>query len=341
MREGYSIFTEIQSTSEWSIQPNEAFDMILFLNAISNNDFYRRHYQGVREQYGLRFGDEGLKLIDRVATTFSMSGLCKLLSYFDVNSLDDIIYCLQNFDQLITSIDVEEKYIKQLADHLLEMKALLLDCFVLLKESNIDENWRLNIKPHIQNVAEQLNGAMSTLIPYNNLRTTLSSFLGTDLPAISYQVYLATYIKPITFQLSIQGMVTHQGPPGYMPLPKQIACLCIHETIHGFPGSELAQIEQEKLRLKSDSFNDSYLEIINNWQSGPEEFFVVGAEAYLTEILNLRSRDECIHYLETQNNGMPLSMKIYQKLRKEKSEQNSNWMGFGKWLSNALKNGEI
>lgn len=333
--------TATHTTTEWSIQPNEAFDMVLFLNAISNNDFYSRHYQGVREHYSPRLGDVGLKLIDQVVTFFSISGLCKLLSYFSVESLDDVIKSLQDFNQLINNIDIKEEYIKQLAANVSEKRELLLDCFGHIKESDIDENWRRNIKPSIQNVADQLNGAMSSLIPYHNLRTTLSTFLGTDLPSKSYQVYLATYIKPIAFQLSKQGMVTHQGPPGYMPLPKQIACICIHETIHGFPGSEIAQIEQEKLRLKSNTFNQSYLDIINNWHSGPEEFFVVGAEAYLTQALNLRTNDECIEYLNTQNNGMRFSMEIYKKLRKEKPEQNSNWMGFGEWVSKALKNNEI
>jgi hypothetical protein len=182
---------------------------------------------------------------------------------------------------------------------------------------------------------------MSSLIPYKKLQTTLSSFLGSDLSEEHYQVYLATYIKPIAFQLSKQSMVTHPGPPGYMPLPKQLACLCIHETIHVFPGSDSAQIEQEKLRLKSETFNSNYLDITNVWHCGPEEFFVVGAEAYLTESLNLRSREECIQYIKTQNNGMPFSMEIYQKLRNEKPDYSPNWRGFGDWITKVLKNNEI
>jgi hypothetical protein len=61
-------------------------------------------------------GEEGLNLIDQVASAFSMSGLCKLFSYFQVNSLNDVIYCLQNFERLITNVELEEKYIKQLAE---------------------------------------------------------------------------------------------------------------------------------------------------------------------------------------------------------------------------------
>lgn len=162
-----------------------------------------------------------------------------------------------------------------------------------------------------------------------------------DLPQCSYQIFLGTYTKPITFQLSRHAMVTHQGPPGYIPLPKQVACLAIHEAIHGFPGSNLAQQEQEKLRSESDNFNHKFLEIINEWQSGPEEFFVIAAEAYISEILDIRSHQECIEYLENQNNGMPFSMEIYKKLRKEKPYLKSNWVGYGNWLTNALKNQEF
>jgi hypothetical protein len=68
---------------------------------------------------------------------------------------------------------------------------------------------------------------------------------------------------------------------------------------------------------------------------------VVGAEAYLTEILNLRSHEECKEYLKNQNNGMQFSLEIYKKLRKEKPEQQLNWKGYGNWLTNAQKNDEF
>lgn len=53
---------------------------------------------------------------------------------------------------------------------------------------------------------------------------------------------------------------------------------------------------------------------------------MVGAEAYLSEILNLRSNEECKEYLKNQNNGMQFS---FNKLPEEKPEQQLNWKGCG------------
>nr|WP_144923964.1 hypothetical protein [Paenibacillus bovis] len=332
-------------SKEWTIQPNEAFDMLLFLNAVSQNDFYRKHYQGVREHYKPIIGEKGINLVDQVLNCLSMSALCKLFSYVEVSSLKDIIQRLRNFEDTYKTIkqnleanNLEGEYLEQTLENLANNKELFLDCFECMKEAGIDGNWRSNIQPYIQNVAGQLEQTMSVLYPYSQISSKLSTFLSCDLPIQPYRVYLATYIKPISFQLSQQAMVTHQGPPGYMPIPKSIACLCIHETIHGFPGSEFAQMEQKKLRLKSKAFNHQYTNLINNWQSGPEEFFVVGAEAYLSEVLKILSYDECLHYIHNQNNGMSFSLEIYKKLREEKPDKKTDWLGYGNWLIKSMEN---
>jgi len=258
---------------EWTIQPNEAFDMLLFLNAVSQNDFYRKHYQGVREHYKPIIGENGINLVDQVLNSLSMSALCKLFSYVEVSSLNDIIQRLQNIEdtyknlkQNLEDYNLEDEYLKQTLANLANNKELFLDCFECMKDAGIDGNWRSNIQPNIQNVAGQLEQTMSALYSYSQITSKLSAFLGCNLLNQPYRVYLTTYVKPISFQLSQQAMVTHQGPPGYMPLPK------------------------------------------NNWQSGPEEFFVVGAEAYLSEVLKIRSYDECLHYIHNQNNGMSFSL---------------------------------
>lgn len=335
-------------TADWSIKPNEAYDMVLFLNAISKNDFYNQHYQGVREHRSKSLGERGIELVDSAVSVISMSALCRLLSKLAIQTLDDIIYRLRNweetalvFESTEVKFDLQEMGLDQDLRILSENKVLILACFEQLKATEIDENWRRNISPHIQDVAEQLQGAMSALYPYEKIRQTVSLFLGRELPLATYQVFFATYIKPIAFTLSNQAMVTHQGPPGYMPIPKQIATLCIHESLHGFPETAEAQKEQEQLRRRDEAFNEQYLNIVQKWRSGPEEFFVVGAEAYLTEVLQIRTHKECITYLETQNGGMPLSLEIYKRLREERPEQNSDWMGYGYWLLDTMKERDL
>lgn len=51
------------SGSTWSFRTNEAYDMILFLNAISDYDFYSQYYSDVRANWIPKIGSDGLALI--------------------------------------------------------------------------------------------------------------------------------------------------------------------------------------------------------------------------------------------------------------------------------------
>lgn len=315
-------------TLAWIIKSNEAFDMALFLNAISDNDFYRNHYQGIRERYSSILGEKGMELADRSINSVSMSALCQLLYQFKAETVDDIIRIIAE----IADGDFSEEHTSPILEHVLQNKVLLTSCFTQIKESKVYENWRGNIRPFIDDIASQLRETMDSLYPLHDIQRAVSRFLGEGFDAAPYEIYLATYIKPIAFQLSRHAMVTHQGPPGYMPIPKQIASLCIHESLHGFSHSAEVQEEQDKLRARNGNFNDKYLDLKNNWHCGPEESFVVGAEAYITDILGIRSENECIYYLDNLNGGMPLSFAIYKKLKEERPDQKKNWCGYGNWL---------
>ncbi|MCQ6560654.1 hypothetical protein NNL21_18360 [Paenibacillus mendelii] len=163
----------------------------------------------------------------------------------------------------------------------------------------------------------------------------LSHFLGSR-PHVCSTVYLATYIKPIAFQLPNGAMVMHAGPHGYMRLPKHMLQLCLHESLHGFPGSEQAQQLQDELRTSHLEFAKQYKDLLTIYHSGPEEYFVVGAEAYLSVMLQLRTHEECIQYLNSLNGGMPLSLAIYERLRKTNPDSKPAWDGYGQWLRKEL-----
>lgn len=299
--------------------------MILVLNALSDDPFYNQHYLDVREKWAAKLGENGASLIPQVRSVISMSKLCSELSRTEVMTLDDLIRFFEDATNLYGSN----------LQILLPHREVFYECFKMLKNLGLDQTWGGRVKPYLEDLAKQYRHVMTKSYPLEEMRRKINLFLGAPQPICS-RVFLAAYIKPIAFQLPNGGMVMHPGPHGYMHLPKQLACLCLHESLHGFPDSALAQERQDERRKTNNEFEKQYQELIAKYNSGPEEYFVVGAEAYLSYQLKIRSHEDCVEYLKTQNNGMPLSFAIYEELRNTNPDQDTSWVGYGLWLHKQL-----
>lgn len=171
--------------------------------------------------------------------------------------------------------------------------------------------------------------------PPDPIRERLRRFLGREQAPPEGAIFLAAYVKPIAFGLPAGALVAH---PETLPAPAQVARLYIHEALHGFPGSPAALAEQDQLG-GDQRFAGQYRALLERWHSGPEEYLVSGAEAYLTEQLGLRSREECLACLRRQNGGMPLAIAVYLRLRGVDS--GACWPGFGPWVAGELRAGRI
>ncbi|WP_308635716.1 hypothetical protein [Paenibacillus silvisoli] len=316
----------MSASSNWQFEPNEAFDMILFLNAMSDDPFYNQHYADVREKWGAKLGESGAARIQRVRSMISMSELCSEVSRLDIKTLDEMIGLFSN---------AGESSLMILGATLHAKRETFFQCFRLLKEIELDQTWESRIKPYLLEMAQRYHLAINSEYSLSEIENEIRTFLGAP-HLICSKVYLSTYIKPIAFRLPDGAMVMHPAPNGQLQLPRHFAQLWLHESLHGFPDSEIAQNRQNELRKTNAPFEQRYEELMSTYNSGPEEYFVVGAEAYLSSKLNIRTHEECMDYLARQNGGMPLSLAIYKRLRETNPEQDSNWSGYGKWLDEQL-----
>jgi len=337
--------TEEIDGNDWSFTPSEAFDAIVFMNAVSQDDFYARHYPSLRAEWEPKLGVDGLEYIDN--RPFSSSALCALLHHVGVRTLDDVVECLESFASTRTAIEQALDQDSSLPESSRASKLQLLNTldsnrdtvlqgFVLLIKAGFHKHWTSRILPELENAADAAQKRMAS-VPLQPIRERISKFLGSERTPSGNDVYLTNYVKPIAFALPGGGMVTH---PDYMPDPKKVAQLCIHETLHGFPGASEAIAQQDKLRVDPE-FERQYQDLLTRWKSGPEEYLVTGAEAYLTEDLGIRSYEECINYLDSQNGGMPLSKRLYLRLRERRPDLSPGWQGFGAWVTTELAEGRI
>jgi hypothetical protein len=122
---------------------------------------------------------------------------------------------------------------------------------------------------------------------------------------------------------------------------RRFATVALHESLHGFPHSADAIALQDALIAKNPALTREYAALRNQWHEGPEEYFVVAAEAYLSEALGIRTSIDSEAYIRNQNGGMTLSMTIYKVLRTQKPDTKAQWTGYGDWLVKAMGEGVV
>jgi hypothetical protein len=197
-------------------------------------------------------------------------------------------------------------------------------------------------------------------LPDNGVDQTLSRFLGIERKPVR-RVVLLYYASPISFTLPGAVMASEcPRPSGIVALvsglpwlggavslaaaremARRFALIALHESLHGFPRNADAVDLQDTLLARNPALAREYAALRTHWHEGPEEYFVVAAEAYLSEELGMRDHRQAVDYLKTQNGGMTLSMTIYDVLRSQRPDSQPQWKGYGDWLVTAMQGGVV
>lgn len=311
----------------WSFTPSEGIDALVFCNAVSRQPHYAGRYPGLREEWAERLGAEALRIIDE-GMGVAMSGLAAAMAVVGAETLDDVLHALAHWDTLRPPPAAAAGLRAQDAATVLRR----------LREAGFSTHWRAERLPVLEAGARALRERAATQ-PLDEIQRVLSTFLRTDRAPAGTSVRLAWYIRPIAFQLPRGGMAAH---PDDVPSVAALAQICLHESLHGFPGADAALAAQSALMTRVPEFARYHDAFVQRWRSGAEEHLVTGAEAYLSERLMLRTRAECLAYLTRQNGGMPFAWSVYERLRETGDwSDGDRWPGFGAWAAMQMNEGEL
>jgi hypothetical protein len=316
----------------WSFAPSEAIDAVVFCNAVSRQEHYASRYPGLRVAWEERLGPEALRLIDE-GMGVSLSGLAQMIWLCGVETLDAIVDALARWDTLRPQLQAAMGPGDGRPQHLRVRDAAMV--FGRLREAGFVDHWRGQVLPELEARAVGLRQRAAAL-PLEAIHRELSAFLGGARAPVCTHICLAWYIRPIAFQLPGGAMAMH---PDAVPAAARLGQLCLHESLHGFPGSDAALAAQEALMAREPEFARHHAQLLQRWHSGPEEHLVTGAEAYLSERLKLRTRQECVAYLTHQNGGMPFAWAVYERLRD--AGGGIGWPGFGAWAAQQMNEGGL
>ena len=328
---------------EWTFEPSEAVDAAVFCNAISTDDMYARHYPGLRAEWAARLGPSGLEAVDRLhGSATSMSSLAGLLCCAEPHTLDDVVALLRpgglpRLREALTS-DAAAAQATYLWPQLRAVEAAsgaVAAAFEALAAAGFAEHWRARVRPELEAAATELRArtAGQSLAAVGD---ALAAFLGTPRRPSGTSVLLVHYSQPISFMLPGHGMAVH---PRHVPNAQRLGCMCVHESLHGFPGSAEALAEQRRLFTAGPALAWHHEVLTRQWHIGEEEHLVTGAEAFLTERLGLRTPEQCVAHLAGQNGGMPFAAAVYARLRD--AGMAPGWPGFGQWVAEEMRTGRV
>jgi hypothetical protein len=354
------------SPSAWTVELNEGLDALILVNAISQDPLYAPHYAGLRNEWTGRMGAAGTANADAVFKTVSMSGTARLLFVLGPRQLADVVTAFAHYSEsrgrIVESLSARgggTEYERQDLAALDQVQRPFLDYLVALKKAGFSEDWKAQRRPSLEQWAAVLRTSLDRL-PVEGADRTLSRFLGINRRPVRH-VVLLYYASPISFRLPGAAMATEcprptgldalvSGLPWIGGLVKEAAAremarrfalIALHESLHEFPRSADALARQDNLLAKNPDLSREYAALRRKWHEGPEEYFVVAAEAYLSEAIGLRDHGQALSYVRTQNGGMTLSATVYEILRNSKPDARPDWTGYGDWLVKAMQTGVI
>ena len=354
-----------KAVSTWTVQPSEAFDALMLVNAISKDSLYSRHYPGLRASWARRLGPE-IANADAIFQTVSMSGAVRLLYALKPQGLGDLVAAFSQYDetharmeQALSAQGGANEYERQDLQGLGQHRQQFLEYLRALHRAGYPQDWEKACKPVIEKQAMDLIASLAEL-PDADTARTLARFLGCPRTPVR-GIILLYYASPIAFQLPDGFMASEAGEPaGFnafvtripglgrvashtwtMEKARRFAAVALHESLHKFPRSADAIALQDALIAKNPALAREYTALKSQWHEGPEEYSVVAAEAYLSETLGIRSHNEAGTYVKNQNGGMTFSTTIFKILESQKPDTNAQWTGYGDWLVTEMREGVI
>ena len=350
----------------WIVEPNQALDALMFVNAISGDDLYAPYYPGLRTAWTDRLGRQGVAEADHLFRTVSMSGAARLLYRLTPHALADLRSAFSDFENTrarilaqLTESGGGTEYERQDLEALARCREQAAGYLAALDHAGFGRDWNQQKRPALESPIATLRDELNRL-PDAGTIETLSRFLGRRTVPTRHVVLLA-YASPIAFQLPAGVMASEARAPGRVRAflsgvpwlgpaldqtgvreqARRFANVALHETLHGFPGHTEALAAQGVLLARSPALAREYDRLRSRWHEGPEEYAVVAAEAYLSVALGLRDEREATEYIRRQNGGMTLSVIIYDALRRSKPDTQPGWTGYAQWLVSAMRDGGI
>lgn len=179
-----------------------------------------------------------------------------------------------------------------------------------LQKISFNEIWENEIYPSVN---ENVQRAINSIGKYevDDILRDISRLKDCD-NFNSFDIYISFFSCPIGFSLNKAFLIFINEFDG-----NRFLSVAIHELMHGFSKSDLT-MKYKKIVDSDDFLSETHKTLIEKFQSGDEEEFVVGAEYFMSWKHGLYNKEELLQMaLERYDTCMPLSVIIFDCLCKK------------------------
>ncbi len=321
------------------IKSSMALDALCFIDQ-------RSHYG--EEWIGDRVNEQIKFINDRLTADFNnsfigMSALCMLISVscdsdletLTLDGLIDIFRDLERIERRINERIVDDHTKSYIYEILKMLKDGLADVYVsnlnLLKNIGFEKIYHdrimLFVLEEIEKKQSEVNGYNAEVL-FKNV-----SILKNCTITNQAQIFVSFFSIGLSFALYGTSFLTC-----FLPIRKiDFYSLIAHELMHGFASDELTGLY--KMHCQStDYLKECYRALIEDYHSGNEEEFVMGAEYYLCCLSGRKTKEQIVLRAKNRYGGnCPTALAIFETLCEESAPPKD----YNKWLISKFKDGTI
>lgn len=321
------------------IRSSMALDALCFIDQ-------RSHYG--EEWIGERVNGQIKYINDRLTADFNnsyigMSALCMLISAscdsdLEMLTLDGLIDIFKDIERMNKHINekITDDHTRSYIYKILKMlKDGLADVYVsnlsILKNIGFEKIYNERIMP---SVLEEIERKQNEVNAYNAEELFKNvSILKNCTVADQAQIFVSFFSIGLSFSLYGASFLTC-----FLPIREiDFYSLIAHELMHGFASDELTGLY--KIHCQSTEYlKECYRALIEDYHSGNEEEFVMGAEYYLCYLSGRYTKEQIVLRAKNRYGGnCPTALAIFETLCEE-SEPPKDYNG---WLISKFKDGTI
>jgi hypothetical protein len=333
----------IHYLTDWQIEPSLKYDALCFLNTLTADSFYLKHYQSEYEEFEKSIKKPVKKALSNLKRKIKdekrsiiSAFFCLYFSAADDETIDDMLMTIQNSESLKKNLKKTPYYTDGGWRLYESVRNDLKTVLIFLKEIQFESYWKKYILPKINETIRQIR----LELPKYNITGEVEAHLGFKLPSHKITAYILYFSRPHGIKITGTRYLTNIAWPLEVVLRN-----AIHEMMH--PPYDLASDKELKkviYLLKKDKFlmdkvlnhNPSYG--YNSFETFIEEDCVQALEQIINEKLDLEV--EAHKRWKEADEGMHVfAVALYSVMKKKKFNQKGE--RFRDFLIRMIQSGEL
>ncbi|NIO49595.1 MAG: hypothetical protein GTN73_09215 [Candidatus Aminicenantes bacterium] len=333
----------IHYLTDWQVEPSLKYDTLCFLNTLTADSFYLKHYQSEFEEFEKRLKKPVKKALSSLKRKIKdekrgiiSAFLCLYFSAVDDKTIDDMLKTIQNSESMKKNLKKTPYYTDSGWRLYESVRNDLKTVLIFLKETQFESYWKKYILPIVNETIRQIREEL----PKYDITGEVEAHLGFKLPSHKITAYILYFSKPHGIKIKGTRYLTNVAWPTEVVLRN-----AIHEMMHS-PFDLVSDKELKKViyLLKKDEFlmdkvmnhNPSYG--YNSFEAFIEEDCVQALEQIINERLNIEV--EAHKRWQEADEGMHVfAVVLYTLMKKKRFNQKGE--KFRDFLIRMIRSGEL